>query len=226
MNVLTKIGAFLGTVAFVLLATAAGHVYYETNNVSKTVPTLEQMQANTVEIITSDGICSGWVHNGKVLTAAHCFSSVGEQALVLFYGTDKPVSFTVDALGDSSGPLVHDLATLVPQDKNTKMPKGLDVCTTKPYYGEPVVVFGNPLGVDWLMQFGRVANPDFSSFIRDDLKNGEHEIVLDTQIWPGNSGGAVVDTDQGCVIGQSEAIILATPGTSGAGVAVVTPVKE
>lgn len=164
--------------------------------------------------------CSGWVLGGThtIVTAAHCG---GPNPMVDFgNGTYHP--FKVDKLGDENWITGPDLMTLTTEDTSIIWPKGLPVCPFKPFYGEPLVLFGAPLGIKNSMTFGLVGNPSQQDFHVD-----RSFIQMDAKLLEGNSGGAAVDVDNGCVMGVAEVIHLADPeGGSEYGIGFLTPASQ
>ena len=201
MNTWTKFGSFLGTLSFAVLAAVGIHQYTEVKYVNAhQPPTLTQLQSQVVTLETGESICSGWISakTGKIVTAAHCFAFDNTQphdAIIHFQDGHTELWVTDYVSGDEQDSK-SDHATLVNKDKSdlTKHP-GLRVCNFKPYYGEFTVIMGAPLGVDKSMNFGYVQNPAAGDFI-----------AIDVKTLPGNSGGPVIDIEEGCVIGSAEAV--------------------
>lgn len=169
-----------------------------------TPPDLKALQKNTVSLVSDDGLCSGWILKDQqaIITAAHCD---GKNIQADFGdGVQHPV--TVAKKGDMSWKTGPDLMILKSDDRSIVWPKGLPICPFDPYYGEAIVLMGSPLGVDWSMSWGRVSKPS------DHYKNRSF-VQVDAKVLPGNSGGAAIDLDVGCVIGVAEFIQMAAPET-------------
>jgi len=219
MNTLIKFGSFLGALSFAVLVAIGIHQKVEVNYInSHQPPTLTQLQENVVQFETDGGaVCSGWISakDGKIHTAAHCFDFHPGEHEVVVYFSDKTIELwktdwvsTVDADKE-------DFATLIPKTDTSHVVSGLKVCTFKPYYGEFIAIMGAPYGVMDSMSFGYIQKPD-----------NDGVIILDAKILPGNSGGAVIDTEEGCVLGQAEAIFNPQGfGETPYGINIATPVK-
>jgi serine protease Do len=206
----TKIGAFLGTLAFAIMMVAGLHAAYEVHNyVPKQVvvaPTLQDELKSTVAITMEGGYCSGWVLKGShtVVTAAHCGEGGDPtQLFAVDFGDGKLHPFHEEKIGDSGFKSGPDLMTLTTSDTTVPWPAGMAVCTFKPYYGEYINLIGGPLGYSQSTTFGRVSNPDRN--LDDDVMGPfGHFIQYDGALEPGNSGGPAIDAKTGCVMGVGE----------------------
>ena len=208
MNTFSKV--MLGLVGtFVVAAGAACYLHPK-------VKTLAELQSSTVSITMADGAtCSGWVLKGshKVITAAHCVETdngIYSVMQVDFHdGTGKHL-FMPSKVGDITGEK-PDLAVLEPLPKEKiKWPEGLSVCPFKPYYREPLLMFGDPLGFPQAISGGYVSNPAQKVV-------GAREapyIQYDGALSPGNSGGAAVDVEYQCVIASADALIQSYSGSA------------
>lgn len=196
---LSSYGSFLGAVSFVILAAIGIHQKLEVDWVNAhQPPTLEQLADNVVALeMESGAICSGWISkaDGKIHTAAHCFEFVNAPQPVTVHFQDNTTEvWNTSSVNTTAGDYAHDFATLVPgPGPHTHHPGGLPVCTFKPYYGEFTALMGAPFGIAQSMTFGWVQKPSDNGMI-----------VIDTKQLPGNSGGPLIDTEEGCVLGQSE----------------------
>ena len=212
----TKICSYLGAVSFVVLSGLFGHIKYEESHVVPP-PTLEDMFKNVVAITTTNAYCSGWVLKGShvVVTAAHCAPDDVTEVLAVDFGDGKQHPFHIQKQGDFKLVDGPDLMTLTTSDDTVVWPAGEAVCKFKPYYGEKLTMFGGPLGFSWAASFGHVSRPsvDLTDLMTmtDTPKFAEHMIQYDGAMWPGNSGGMVVDDEVGCVMGSSELIKTAEP---------------
>lgn len=195
-----KIGAFLGALSFAAIGAIGIHQKMEVDYInSHQPPTLLALQENVVAIQTESGaICSGWISkkSHKIVTTAHCFDfSQGSNKAEVYFKDGTTEIWQTDYVYPVENDFGNDHATLVPLDKTTHNNGGLPVCDFKPYYGEFIVEMGAPYGIDKSMSFGYVQNPDQSNMITVDIK-----------MLPGNSGGPIIDTEEGCVIGAAELI--------------------
>lgn len=168
--------------------------------------TLQEMQKSTVSLKMTLGTCSGWVlkDHQMVVTAAHCVAdSPNDPVAVDFHDGTGAHQFKVYKMGDIEGPK-PDLAILVPVDGHKiNWPKGLPICHFKPYYLEPLIFFGDPLGLPEAVTIGRISNP---SQVVGQIR-GTPYIQYDGSLTPGMSGGAAVDAKEQCVMGSGEATI-------------------
>lgn len=203
----TSIGAVLGTVAFTALIGIGVHQAIEINHLSKNrPPTLLNLMDSVVTLETGTSICSGYISakDHKIHTAAHCFDFIdGAHDAVVHFRDDHTELWVTDKV-DTGFSDKTDRATLVPKEVSDSKPSGgLMDCSFVPYYGEPIVLMGAPLGVAKSISFGHVAKPDA----------GDGMIEIDVRMLPGNSGGPLLDMTLGCVLGTSEEVELAAPGS-------------
>ena len=212
----TKIGSFLGAVSFGLIVATFTHQVMEVHNYVPP-PTIEQQMKNVVAITTDEAYCSGWVLKGthQVVTAAHCAPADDTAVLNVDFGDGVKHPFHIQHKGDRNGVTGPDLMTLTTSDTTVHWPAGESVCTFKPYRGEALTMFGGPLAFSWTTTFGYVSQPDSDLMSRVQGlgspmgKFDQHMIQWDGEMWPGNSGGMVIDSDTGCVMGSAEAIYMA-----------------
>lgn len=179
------------------------------------IPTVPEMMASVVQVnMENEGLCSGWVLAGtnQIITDAHC---AGEQpgitpVTVQFYNSDTQYKVHITKLGDSSGVFEPDLAVFTLDDPVAPIPKGLSLCVKTPYYGQFTAFLGSPLGERNTSTYGYVSKPsvDLSYLDKFFLKDF---IQVDTKMLPGNSGGPLVDTNEGCVLGMADFIRIVNP---------------
>src|ERR1700743_3242987 len=200
MNTLTKVGSLLGTIAFAIMMVGTYHAVTEVQASTNPDSSLTILQDSIVRLDMPSGeICSGWVLKGsnKVMTAAHCFSSGDPKkkddasAWVTFNNGTK-TSYVVTKMGNYNT-ILRDWAVLEPVKPGTfQVPAGLPVCKDAPYYGQPVVIMGSPLGVDKVMFFGQVANPSFHAH-QQEAADLNDLVIFSMQTYKGNSGGPIID---------------------------------
>jgi len=188
-------------------------------------------KASVVQVIKRDsgglrrGSCTGWVLAGtsQIVTAAHCLGQPAPADESSPYGVrkwaadpDKPSLYvifnedgiehlvTVAAKGDAELVNGPDLMILTMVETSYKMPQGLKVCSFEPRYGQNVYVMGHALGGVFAITRGYVSRPKEwfvplgdSPYVRDFIR-------FDGRMYPGNSGGPVVDETDGCVVGVVE----------------------
>ena len=224
----TKIGSYLGTIAFMVMVSIGIHVKYEEAHYQPP-PTIESQLKNVVSIQTAEGeYCSGWVLKGShtVVTAAHCIPEDRTEILGVDFGDGKLHFFHAEKVGDQTWHQAPDLATLTTNDTTVPWPVGEAVCTFKPYYGERLNLIGGPLGFPQSATVGSVSYPDRNM---DDIVAGPfgHFIQYDGALLPGNSGGPAFDSQTGCVMGVADFIYVATRDTDVPfGVNYLTPAYE
>lgn len=196
-------------VAATVLAASIGIAYMA----HPKVKSVQELQQSTVSLTMADGAaCSGWVLAGshKVVTAAHCVADEGNaEVAVDFHDGTGVHKFVPEKVGDITG-AKPDLATLVTKDNTVKWPEGLSPCPFKPYYLEPVYLFGDPLGFQSAITIGSISNP--YQVVKSAREAGY--IQYDGSLSPGNSGGAVVDIEHQCVIASADALISPYTGDS------------
>ncbi len=193
-------------------------------------PALTDLQDSVVRLDLPDGgSCSGWVLKGsnKVMTAAHCFETADPKV----HGTSAKITFNdahtaqyhVTKMGKADS-VLQDFAVLAPDGEAGRIPEGLSVCTSEAHYGQPIVAMGYPLGVDRVMFFGQVANPVYHA-TEEFSKDLEGAVVFSGQMYPGNSGGPIIDIETGCVVAQAELLVQPAAG-AGSGIAVGIPISS
>jgi S1-C subfamily serine protease len=225
-----KFFSSLGALAFLFLMLAFGHGYYEVNK----QPTIAHQLESVVSIYSNYGenYCSGWVKAGThtIVTAAHCIPDGDMTAVVVVdFGDGTMHPFHVEYAGkltDDGNERVPDLMTLTTNDPSVKWPAGFDVCLFKPFYGESVELLGGPLGDSKTASFGSISNPGREL---PNLDPNDHTAFLqyDGFLFPGNSGGPVLDRQLGCVVGSAEMLQNAVPGVDYPyGVPFLVPISE
>ena len=147
--------------------------------------------------------CSGvYIGNGVVITAKHCTSPEGNKL--------KSASVIFDNGGTPEGAPSFDATVLWAADKSDiaafKITVNVDVKSAElacrdPKIGEPIEVVGNPLDVDFVHTWGRIAG------VTRTFPNGEEFVVpVDVAIASGNSGGPIYDA-LGKILGIADAVI-------------------
>jgi len=183
---------------------------------------------SVVDVQSGDGACSGWVLAGehRIITAEHCldYDEKASTGIVLVqFGSGLPIPFFVIAKGDRlevSGP---DIAILATSDTEIKWPDGFKICNEDAVVGESVHMLANPLQHGMGVTFGHISS------VSDDLsgdilgKYADHMIRYDGTIYHGQSGGAVIDDEKGCVIGMGE---LEAHDNFVAAISYLTPAKD
>ena len=209
--------AFIGAALFSTYALAAG-------------PSLTDLQDSVVRLDLPDGgTCSGWVLKGsnKVMTAAHCFETADPKVkatkATVTFNDAHTAKYHIVKMGKADS-VLRDYAVLAPDGEAGRIPEGLSVCTNEPVYGQPIVAMGYPLGVDRVMFFGQVANPVYHA-TEEFSKDLEGTVVFSSQMYPGNSGGPIIDITTGCVVAQAELLVQPAAGI-GSGIAVGIPISE
>lgn len=142
-----------------------------------------------VKVILANGLGSGvHVGNGFIVTAAH----VVKASKVVSIKTRDGRTASADVLWASSD---YDIALL---RTATVMPAASLSCETVAV-GDDVMAVGNPLGMEFISSYGRVAGEP-----RDFLPNWKSAFVTDLTVIMGNSGGPMFSADgrvAGIVVG-------------------------
>jgi S1-C subfamily serine protease len=162
----------------------------------KTRRFLHPMQPSDVEILLGDGLGSG-VHigDGLFLTAAHVVAHPSKRLDVRLRDNSLRHATVLWASKD------YDIALLSAD--------GRDVATSKlacrdVKVGEPISSIGNPLGVESITAFGRVAGETRQMSDRP-------MFVADMTVVMGNSGGPIFD-DKNEIVGIADAVMVAPLG--------------
>lgn len=189
-----------------------------TGDLSAVPGVVREVEPSVVTIQTSDGIGSGVIYHGDgtIITDAHVvedqqqkpFKSVrihfadGSQALATVVGVDDPTDVAV-----------------VKADRGN-LP-GARFSTTLPEVGQLAVVIGSPLGLEQTVTAGIVSALHRNMPPSEGSPQGLIDLIqTDAPISPGNSGGAVVNSNSE-IVGLSEAYL---PPSSGAvSIGFVTP---
>jgi len=106
----------------------------------------------------------------------------------------------------------NDIALLCIEHPDTPMPY-LKLAPPESYdEGTEVLTIGSPLGNMNFMTPGIISNLDFVQQDKETGKKGARKIQFSAPILPGNSGGALVSTANGNVVGQVVAIVMTVMG--------------
>jgi len=219
------------TSAFTSILVLAGlHMYVNPQKMEPVkTPSVVSLQQSVVEITLLGEVCSGYVLKGtqEVVTAAHCLPDDDTAVLqVKFQGDNSPHPFHVKKKGDHNFANGPDLALLYTNDTTIKWPVGLPSCSKPGALGDPLAMFGSPLGTSNNVSFGHLSNVAVDLTERlDGAPYAKNFIGYDGQAMPGNSGGPVVNLDTGCVVGVAEAILGANQ-VSNYGVNLATNINE
>lgn len=153
---------------------------------------------SVVKIMTDDGLGSGvHIRNGNILTAAHVVGDSKKVKIKTIAGTEDEAT-VLWANKDFDIALIHT-------DGNVSGSSNIDC--REPKLGEQIQAIGNPLGVEFISSFGRVAG--------EGRKTGPWERVVVTDITTvmGQSGGPIFAND-GRIIGIDVGV-MAAPLKSG-----------
>lgn len=203
--VLTFAITMFGVVA---LAVPSQPVYTTvTNTIIQAPPTTSEDSA--IKISLADGLGSG-VHigGGNILTAAHVVGDAKMVKIKTFAGIE----------GDADVLWINkdfDIA-LIHTGGNVSGSSELDC--REPRFGEQIQAVGNPLGMEFIASFGRVAGAGRQ------LGNWKRVVVTDMTTVMGQSGGGIFAND-GRVVGINVGVTIAPlqSGKDAAGGAVYTP---
>ncbi|PTF74992.1 serine protease [Staphylococcus chromogenes] len=135
-----------------------------------------------------------------ILTNAHVIGTTKQQTLT--YLTDKKVTATVVGTDKWS-----NIAVLKVPAKEAKQLQPLHIGdSSKLVLGEPIIVMGNPLGLDFYNSVGEGIVSGLDRNVPVDIdKDNQYDMLLhafqvDAPINPGDSGGAIID-QKGDLIG-------------------------
>lgn len=166
---------------------------------------IKQSQKKVFTIKTMSGIGSGFLFNryGDLLTNAHVVDGYSD---VTVTGLDKrEYAGTVIGIGASLDVAVIRVPGLAGQD-----PLPLET-QNKAEVGDPVLALGSPLGLENTVTTGIISGLDrefeLDSYVYRNLYQTSAPIA------PGNSGGPLINSDTGKVVGINSAIM--TQGTIG-----------
>ena len=162
----------------------------------------EKEKTSVCKVITNDGTGTGYIINrrdGIIITNAHVVTDeYGSPCYSCTVDMDGyRTNTTILAYGKAS--TRFDFAIL----KADTLPYFATEVKLRhgylPHHGEEIFIIGYPLGASGTITQGIVNNPDY-------FLNGEHYILTDTTVNPGNSGGPIYDLE-GYVIGTAVAKI-------------------
>ena len=175
-----------------ILVTAAGVQFSPGDTTSHAEP--------MVKIIVADGHGSGFhIGNGYVVTAAHV---VGGQTKVDVLDSEH-ITSKADVLWVSAA---SDVALLKMQGDH--LPNAAKLSCRTPAFGEAVQARGNPLNLDFVSTWGRIAGGALSFGPWRSL------VPMNIAIVPGQSGGPLYDAN-GYVVGMNVGVMVVPTGFSG-----------
>jgi S1-C subfamily serine protease len=172
---------------------------------------VQRVEPSVVTIITPNGLGSGVVYRKDDIVTNHHVVAVQEGSQQVFHHVKISYADGTESAGTVvASDLLDDLAVIRPARKNLP---ALKFNTQLPPAGETVLAIGSPLGFENTVTEGIVSGTGRE--VPGSGNNGTPLVDLiqtDAAISPGNSGGALLDT-QGRVVGINEAYI---PPNSGA----------
>lgn len=173
-----------------VLATAATSFAYSTPSVAPELAPITDAAA--VRILTKDGVGSGVsIGNGFIVTAAHVV------------GKDKAVKIKLrDGAGSDGEVLWSNTAYDIAMVRIGSRQQGAAIDCGAAHVGDDIVSVGNPLGIDFVTAFGRIAG--------DPREHGPWKsvYVTDATTIMGMSGGPVFSVD-GKLIGITVGVAIA-----------------
>ncbi|GGA72676.1 S1C family serine protease [Ornithinibacillus halotolerans] len=158
---------------------------------------IQQAQKKVVKIETMDGsIGSGFLYNdmGDVITNAHVVSGVKEVTII----TSDELFFTGTVIGISTD---IDIALIRVDGMRGMEP--LQIRTEKAELGDEVLALGSPLGLENTVTTGIISGLNRDLEIEQYFYEGLYQISA--PIAPGNSGGPLLHSETGEVIGINSA---------------------
>lgn len=154
-----------------------------TDNNTEAISRYDKFMNATVAIVSSDGLGSGFHIKGDlIISNAHVVGN--DSRVTVVYKDGKSITGTVIKKDKNK-----DLAAIRVKDLDKPVLR-LDSDTAQ---GDNVIAIGTPKGLPWSVSKGIV-----SSF-RD--KDGVNYVQTDTPVNPGNSGGPLISTESGRVVG-------------------------
>ena len=139
-----------------------------------------------------------YLGDGKVITDLHVVN--GAKEIVITLDRDGVAAEKLHATIDATD-ATNDLALLHVVGNLPAGMKKAELACRRPWIGEPIEVVGNPLGVEFVHSWGRVAG------VARTLPGSKGTVApIDVEIASGNSGGPVYDS-YGKVLGLAEAVI-------------------
>lgn len=153
---------------------------------------------STVFVDVGDALGSGvYIGHNEVITAAHVVEDMKPDAVILVHD-DAGHEYEADVAWLDHD---HDIAELKLKGV-VKTPKSRMSCSV-PTTGDDIEIIGNPLGIQFVHTWGRVARAQIAS---DRFTDWKSIFLMDASIAPGNSGGPVFDMF-GRVIGIAVAMV-------------------
>lgn len=160
---------------------------------------IKQSQKKVFTVTTMDGFGSGFLFNryGDLLTNAHVVEGFSD---VTVTGLDKrEYAGTVIGIGASLDVAVIRVPGLAGKD-----PLPLETLT-KAEVGDPVLALGSPLGLENTVTTGIISGLDRELELEPYVYRNLYQ--TSAPIAPGNSGGPLINSDTGKVVGINSAIM-------------------
>jgi serine protease Do len=174
---------------------------------NEAVPVEASVAASSVYVsVGDDAHGSGFVIKpGLIITAKHVVEkSDPDKLTVRMHSRDG--DFEVPAKVVWTGGGAYDVALL---EADTRSVPALPMSCEKMHVGQRVLTHGAPKFLVDVTTYGHVAG---FAVDKDVLAAERDAVIVDITIYPGNSGGPVVDRDTGLVVGIANAVMLAAGG--------------
>ena len=165
----------------------------------QTLPALvTKVRPSVVTVLVDNGEGSGiiWDKNGDIVTNNHVIEGAQNINVVLVSGTHLPAKLV------ATDP-VTDVAVIKVDKQNLP---AATFSNNLPEIGTPVLAIGNPLGFESSVTFGIISGEHRSIPSGGQTPALVDLLQTDAAISPGNSGGALIDS-QGEVVGMNVAYI-------------------
>ena len=151
----------------------------------------DAMRATVIVFGDGGGRCAGFIHDNRIITAAHCVEPSGLAQIFFFDDAQEGghVSHVVFFSAEFDVAII-DICEGLPAN----LPS-LPLASNDAELGEDVFSIGHPMMLDWSLSRGIVADPRRDYVLREGLYT---QTTIDAA--PGSSGSPIVDAD-GYVVG-------------------------
>jgi S1-C subfamily serine protease len=165
---------------------------------------------NTIENTQGTGTGFSFIGKDYIITNAH----VVHDAFDIVIKSSDGKEYIANKVGEDN---LRDIAVLKVTEGGSFKP--LQKCTYKPEVGQSVFAIGTPFGFDHTLTSGILSGVQ-RSIDAEDKYPLTNLLQTDAAINPGSSGGVLLDSNSGCVIGMNTVIISPSGASSGVGFAI------